>query len=121
VVVGHLVGQLPQLLERGGGDSPRHLDTHQVSIGVLDDRVDRAIAAVTLDLFVVHWIAVAVEGYVPVGAGRRAAQPVESDQPDHRAPDAAMAAALAGGAARLDAAKRVLEIALGFAGEALLL
>src|SRR5216683_2665322 len=49
-----LVGQFPQFLERGVRDPPRHLDAYQIGVGVFDDRIDRPVATVALDLFVVH-------------------------------------------------------------------
>src|ERR1700691_1745872 len=87
---------------------------------MLDDRVDRSVAAVAFDLFVVDRIAEAVEGDVPILTDRRTAQLVQPHESDQRSPDAAMATPLAGGTARLHPPERALEVALRFAGEAFL-
>src|ERR1700730_11926705 len=85
---------------------------------MLDYRVNGPIAAVALDLFVVQRIAEAVEGDVPVLAGRGTMQTIKAQEPDQRSPDAAMAASLACGAAGLDHLERAVEITIQLVLEA---
>src|SRR5881409_3567010 len=77
VVVGHL-GREPELVgERRGREAARELEAQDVGVVAVDDLVDRAVAAVALELLV-EVVPVAVEA-VEADAARRAARAREQD------------------------------------------